>query len=194
MTALMNVEFEDEHGTTRRLTREEVLAFVTLLSGAGNETTAKLIGWTGKLLSDHPDQRRDLVEDPSLITDAVEEILRYESPGAQNARWSIADVEFSGTTIPAESAVVCCMGAANRDDRRFPDGDIFDVHRKPAGILTFSFGIHFCLGAALARLQGRVALQEVLKRFPEWTVDEAGASLNPSSTTRGYDALPVVIP
>jgi cytochrome P450 len=191
MTALLNVEFEDEHGETRRLQRDEVLNATMLLAGAGNETTAKLIGWTGKLLGDHPDQRRAIVEDPSLASDAIEEILRFEPPGFQFARSVVADVEFSGGTVPAGNIVVCSLGAANRDPRRFPDGDRFDIQRRPVGILTFSFGIHFCLGAALARLQGRVALEEVLKRFPEWTVDEAQAVLVPSSTTRGYDTLPV---
>ena len=193
MTALLNVEFDDEHGTTRRLRRDEVLNATMLLAGAGNETTAKLISWTGKLLADHPDQRRAIAEDLSLVPDAIEEILRFEPPGFQFARWVVADAEFSGGIVPAGNAVVCSLGAANRDPRRFPDGDRFDVRRRPAGILTFSFGIHFCLGAALARLQGRVALEEVLKRFPEWTVDEARAVLVPSSTTRGYDTLPVQV-
>jgi cytochrome P450 len=191
MTALLNVEFEDERGETRRLRRDEVLNATMLLAGAGNETTAKLISWTGKLLGDHPDQRGELVQDPSLAPDAIEEILRFEPPGFQFARSVMTDVEFSGGTVPAGSVVVCSLGAANRDPRRFPDGDRFDIRRRPAGILTFSFGIHFCLGAALARLQGRVALEEVLKRFPEWTVDETRAVLVPSSTTRGYDTLPV---
>jgi cytochrome P450 len=193
MTALLNVEFEDETGAIRRLTREEVLTYVTLLSGAGNDTTAKLIGWTGRLLADHPDQRRKLVENPTLIPDAVEEILRYEPPGFQNARYVTEDVEFDGGTVPAGNVVVCIMGSANHDDRRFPDGDRFDIDRRPSGIMTFSFGIHFCLGAALARLQGRVALEEVLKRFPEWTVDETGAELRPTSTTRGWETLPVLV-
>jgi cytochrome P450 len=134
-----------------------------------------------------------LVEDPSLIPDAIEEILRIEPPGFQNARYVVEDVEFSGGKVPADSVVVTIMGSANHDDRRFPDPERFDIHRKPTGILTFSYGIHFCLGAALARLQGRVALEEVLKRFPEWTVDEDRAVLRPTSTTRGYDPLPVVV-
>lgn len=193
MTQLLTAEFEDEHGTTRRLTREEVLTFVNLLAGAGNETTAKLIGWAGKVLADHPDQRQQLVDDPALVPDAVEELLRFEPPGFQNARYAVEDIEFSGGTVPAGSVVVCVMGAANRDDRRFPDGDRFDIRRKPTGILTFAYGIHFCLGAALARLQGRVALDEVLRRFPEWSVDEGRAVLRPTSTTRGYETLPVVV-
>jgi cytochrome P450 len=193
MTALLNVEFDDEHGVTRRLRREEVLNATMLLAGAGNETTAKLIGWTGKLLADHPEQRRELRDDPALVPDAIEEILRFEPPGFQFARSVVTDVEFSGGIVPAGNVVVCNLGAANRDPRRFPDGDRFDIRRRPVGILTFSFGIHYCLGAALARLQGRVALEEALKRFPEWTVDEARAVLVPSSTTRGYDTLPVTV-
>ena len=193
MTDLLNVEFEDETGTSRKLTREEVLTYVNLLAGAGNETTAKLIGWAGKLLGDHPDQRRDLVEQPALASDAIEEILRYEPPGVQCARVALEDVEFQGETVPAGSVVLCLMAAANRDDRRFPDGDRFDIRRRPSGILTFSFGPHYCLGAALARLQGRVALEEVMKRFPTWTVDDSAANLVASSTTSGYDTLPVVV-
>jgi cytochrome P450 len=193
MTELLNVEFEDETATRRRLRREEVLTFVTLLAGAGNETTTKTIGWSAKLLSDHPDQRRDLVENPGLVGGAVEEILRYEPPGPQMSRVAVEDVEFQGRIVPAGSVVLCLLGAANRDERRFPDGERFDVRRAPTGILTFSFGIHFCLGAALARLEGRVALEEVLKRFPEWTVDEANSNLVASSTTRGYDSLPVFL-
>jgi cytochrome P450 len=193
MTDLLNVEFEDEEGVTRKLTREEVLTQVNLLSGAGNDTTAKLIGWSGSLLAEHPDQRRELAADRSLIPQAVEEILRYETPGMQNARWVVEDVEFSGGTIPAQSAVATIMASANHDERRFPDAERFDIHRKPVGILSFSFGAHFCLGAAMARLQGRVALDEMLDRFPEWAVDEDGAKMQVTSTTRGWEHLPVTI-
>ena len=99
----------------------------------------------------------------------------------------------TGETVPAGSALLCLVGSANRDERRFPDPDKFDVHRKPAGHLTFSYGIHYCLGAALARLEGRVALEEVLKRFPTWTVDEDAAMLASTSTVRGWETLPVLI-
>ena len=193
MTALLNVEFEDEHGVTRKLTRQEVMTFVSLLSGAGNETTAKLISWTGKILSDNPDDRKLLVDDPSLIPNAVEEILRYEPPGMQNARYCVEDVEFDGGVLAAGSSLVCVMASANHDERRFPDPERFDVRRATTGMMTFSFGMHFCLGAALARLQGRVALEEVLARFPEWTVIEEQAVLVPTATTRGYKTLPVVV-
>jgi cytochrome P450 len=112
----------------------------------------------------------------------------------QNARYAAADVEFDGGVVPAGSALVCIMASANRDERRFPDPDRFDVRRRPTGFMTFAFGAHFCLGAALARLQGRVALEEMLKRFPEWTVVEEESVIEPTSTTRGWKHLPIVIP
>jgi cytochrome P450 len=194
MTELLRAEFEDETGTIRRLTREEVLTYVNVVAGAGNETTTKLIGWTGKVLADHPDQRRELVEDRSLISNAIEEILRYEPPAPHVARYVTQDVEHHGHTVPEGSAMIFLIGAANRDDRRYPNGDRFDVHRDVGQHLTFGYGIHFCLGAALARLEGRVALDEVLKRFPEWDVDRDSARLAPTSTLRGWETLPVVTP
>jgi cytochrome P450 len=193
-TELLTAEFEDETGTVRCLSREEVLTYLALLAGAGNETTTKLIGWAGKVLADNPDQRRMLVEDPSLIPGAVEELLRFEPPGPHIGRYVTRDVDFHGTTIPAGSALLCLAGSANRDERRWTEPDRFDVRRDEGAHLTFSFGIHFCLGAALARLEGRVALEEVLKRFPEWTVDEDGARLAFTSTVRGWETLPVTVP
>lgn len=194
MTELLNAEFEDETGTTRRLTREEVLTYVNVVAGAGNETTNRLIGWTGKVLGDHPDQRRELVEDRSRIPNAIEELLRYEPPAPHVARYMTRDVEYYGQTVPEGSVMIFLVGAANRDDRRFPDGDRFDIHRDVGQSLTFGYGIHFCLGAALARLEGRIALDEVLQRFPNWDVDLENARLAPTSTVRGWDTLPVTIP
>jgi cytochrome P450 len=194
MTELLQAEFQDETGVVRRLKREEILLYVNILAGAGNETTNRLIGWTGKLLADHPDQRRQLVEDPSLIPNAIEEILRYEPPALQIGRYVARDVEVHGQTVREGSAMLFLAGSANRDDRNFPDGDRFDIHRKISQHLTFGFGIHFCLGAALARLEGRVALEEVLKRFPRWEVDTSAAKLASTSTVRGWETLPVFIP
>jgi len=191
MTELLQAEFEDETGKVRRLNREEILTYVNVIAGAGNETTGRLIGWAGKVLADHPDQRRQLVEDCSLIPNAIEELLRYEPPAPHVGRYVARNVEVHGQTVPEGSVMLLLVGAANRDDRRYPDGDRFDIHRKIDQHLTFSFGIHFCLGAALARLEGRVALDEVLKRFPEWEVDWAGAKLASTSTVRGWETLPV---
>jgi cytochrome P450 len=191
MTELLRAEFEDVTGTVRRLTREEVLNFVNLLAAAGNETTTRLIGWTGKVLAEHPDQRKELVEDRSLVKAAIEELLRFEAPSPVQARYVTADVEHHGQVVPAGSAILLLNGSANRDDRRFVDGDSFDIHRKIDHHLSFGYGVHFCLGAALARLEGRVALDEVLQRFPEWEVDWDNAVQARTSTVRGWERLPV---
>jgi len=143
------------------------------------------------VLAEHPDQRRELVEDPSLIPNAIEELLRYEPPAPHVGRYVARDAEFGGRTVPAGSAMLFLVGAANRDDRRYPDGDRFDIRRNVGQHLTFGYGVHFCLGAALARLEGRIALDEVLKRFPEWEVDYDAAKLAPTSTVRGWETLPV---
>ncbi len=193
MTMLLNAEFEDETGTKRTLTRDEVLTYTQVLAGAGNETTGRLIGWLGKLLGDHPDQRRELVEDRSLIPNTIEEALRFEPTGPHVARYVARDVDYYGVTVPEGSAMLLLVGSANRDERRYDDPDRFDIHRDIGQHLTFGFGLHFCLGAALARLEGRVALDEVLSRFPEWEVDLDNARLAPTSTVRGWDTMPVVL-
>ena len=192
MTELLNAEFDDIDGQRRRLTREEVLNFTNLLAAAGNETTTRLIGWTGKVLAEHPDQRRELVDDRSLVPKAIEEILRYEAPSPVQARYVTSDVEHHGTVVPAGSAVLLLNGSANRDDRKFPDGERLDIHRTIDHHLSFGYGIHFCLGAALARLEGRVALDEVLQRFPEWDIDWDNAVQARTSTVRGWERLPVL--
>ncbi len=191
MTQLLTIEFEDETGTTRRLTRTEVLTYTNMLAAAGNETTTRLIGWTGKVLAEHPDQRRQIAEDPSLVPQAIEELLRYEAPSPVQSRYVTRDVELYGQTVPEGSVMVLLNGSANRDERQFTDGDVFNIHRKLGHHLSFGYGIHFCLGAALARLEGRVALDEVLKRFPAWEVDWDHAIQARTSTVRGWESLPV---
>jgi cytochrome P450 len=195
MTELLNAEFVDETGTTRNLTRLELLTYLNVVAGAGNETTTRLIGWAGKVLAEHPDQRRELVENPALIPQAIEELLRFEPPAPHVARYVTRDVELYGQTVPEGSAMMMLIGAAVRDSRQFPpDGDVFDIHREVRQHLAFSVGTHYCLGSALARLEGRVALEEILKRFPEWEVDMASASLSPTSTVRGWESMPAVLP
>ena len=192
MTELLHAEFEDESGALRRLNRAEVLGYVNLIAAAGNETTTRLIGWTGKVLADHPDQRRQLVEDRGLVPNAIEELLRFESPSPVQARYITRDVEHHGQVVPAGNVVLLLTGSANRDDRRFPDGDRFDIHRTIDHHVAFGYGVHFCLGAALARLEGRVALDEVLQRFPSWEVDWGNAVQARTSTVRGWECLPVL--
>ncbi|OAA27910.1 cytochrome P450 [Frankia sp. EI5c] len=193
MTELLNARFEDETGTSRQLTRTEILTYVMLLAGAGNETTTRLIGWTGRLLAEHPDQRRQIAQDRSLVPNAIEEILRFEAPSPIQARYVARDVTHHGQTIPEGSIMTLLNGSANRDDRHFPDADRFDIHRRIDRHLSFGYGIHFCLGASLARLEGRVALDEILNRWTDWDVDWADAKLAHTSTTRGWERLPVSI-
>jgi cytochrome P450 len=191
MTQLLHLEFEDETGTTRELRRDELVLFLTLITGAGSDTTVNAIGWAGSLLSDHPDQRRMLIDDPSLIPNAVEEVLRFEPPSYHIARTVAEDIELQGQVVPAASVIVTLPGAANRDERQYESGDTFDVTRKPGQTFTFSFGPHFCLGASLARLETKVAMEAALKYFPDWTVDQDDAALTTGIDTRGWDSLPV---
>jgi cytochrome P450 len=193
MTMLLNAEFEDETGETRTLTRQEVLTYTSVLAGAGNETTGRLIGWLAKVLADHPDQRRLVVEDRSLVQNVIEETLRFEPTGHASARYVTEDVEYYGTTLPAGSAVLLLMASANRDPRRFEGPDTYDVLRNDVQHLTFGYGLHFCLGTHLARLEGRVALDELLNRWPEWDVDYSGMKLASTSTVRGWERLPIVV-
>ncbi len=194
MTELLNVEFVDETGTTRRLTRDELLVYLNVVAGAGNDTTTRLIGWAAKVLAEHPDQRRQLVQDPALIPRAVEELVRFEPPAPHVARYVTRDVEIHGQTVPQGSIMMMLIGAANRDHRQFPpDGEVFDIHRAQRAHLGFSVGAHYCLGSSLARLEGRVALEEILKRFPEWEVDLASAVFSTTSTIRGWESMPAII-
>jgi cytochrome P450 len=192
MTKLLNAEFEDETGTVRRLREDELLTYVGLLAGAGNETTTRLVGWTGKVLAENPDQRAEIAADRSLLPQAIEEILRYEAPSPVQARMMTRAKEYYGETVPEGSIMLLINGSGNRDDRHFPDGDRFDIHRKIDHHLSFGYGLHFCLGAALARLEGRVALDEVLNRWPEWDVDWDNVKQAHTPTVRGWEKLPVV--
>jgi cytochrome P450 len=193
ITRLISTEFQDETGTTRTLTRDEALMYLMVVAGAGNHTTNRLIGWTAKVLAENPHERRAVVADRSLIPNAIEETLRYEPSSTQIARYVDRDVELYGQVVPEGSAFLCLVGAANRDERVFPDPDRFDVNRKFGHHLTFGYGAHFCLGAALARLEGRVVLEELLNRFTDWEVDYDNCRLGSSPGVRGYEALPIVI-
>ena len=194
MTELLHAEYEDVTGERKTLTHAEVLGYINLLAGAGNETTTRLIGWTGKVLSDHPDQFREVAEDRSLVPNVIEEVLRYEAPSPVQARYVTRDVEHHGKVVPEGSAILLLTASGNRDERKFPDADEFDIHRRIDHHLSFGYGIHFCMGAALARLEGRIALDEVLQRFPSWEVDHDHAVQARTSTVRGWETLPVVTP
>jgi cytochrome P450 len=194
MTELLNAEFTDREGVVRTLTRDEILGYIGLLAGAGNETTTRLIGWAAVLLAANPDQRKALVDLPELIPNAMEECLRYEPPSPVQSRYVTHDVELHGRAVPSGSVMVVINGSANRDERQFEDPDRFDVRRKSQRHLSFGYGLHFCLGAHLARLEARVAFEEVLKRFPEWQIDTPNAVQARTSTVRGWEKLPVLVP
>jgi cytochrome P450 len=191
MTELLAAEIDEPDGTHRPLSRTEVLSYTAMIAGAGNETTARLIGFMGQLLSDHPDQRRELAADPSLIPDAVEESLRYEPPAPVQARYVAQDAEHYGRVVPEGSFMLLLNASANRDEHQFPDPDRFDIHRRGSH-LSFGQGLHFCLGSALARLEARVAFEEVLKRWPDWEVDYANAERAHTASVRGWARLPVI--
>jgi cytochrome P450 len=193
MTQLLHTEFTDEKGERKTLRRDQVLIFVNILAGAGNDTTNRLIGWIGKTLADHPDQRRDIYQNRALIPQAIEEVLRFEPPPYQVARYVERDAEFHGVTVPAGSAIVALPAAANRDQRVFGNGDDFNIHRDRQANLSFGFGLHSCLGNVLARSEGRVALDEILKRFPEWEIDIDKVQLASTTGVRGWDAMPAYV-
>jgi cytochrome P450 len=182
---LVQAEITDD-GTTRRLTSDECTEFAILLYTAGTETVAKLLGNAAVVLAANPDQRATLAAEPAVIPNAIEELLRLEPPSPINGRWTTRDVELHGTVIPKDSKVLLLTGSAGRDERAFSDPDQFDVRRSTTHHLSFGHGAHFCIGAALARLEGRVALEETLSRFPEWDVDPLGVERAHTSTVRGY--------
>jgi cytochrome P450 len=191
LTDLTVAEITEPDGSVRRLTIPEAADFAFLLISAGTETVARLLGWAAVLLDRHPDQRDVLIADPGLIGNAVEELLRYEAPSPVNGRWLTRDVELHGQVIPEGSKVLLLTGSAGRDEREYPDADRFDVRRQFDHHVSFGHGIHFCIGAALARLEGRVALEETLRRMPSWSVDIDNAVRLHTSTVRGWVNVPV---
>jgi cytochrome P450 len=193
MTELLNARFVDDRGDERTLRDDELLGYIGLLAAAGNETTTRLIGWTAYLLDRFPDQRRLLAADRSLVPNAIEEILRYEAPSPVQGRYVTRDVELYGTRVPEGSTLLLLNGSANRDEREFEDADRLDVRRRDIHHLSFGHGIHFCLGASLARLEGCIALEEILARWAEWEIDPEGAEMARTSSVRGWNRLPARI-
>jgi cytochrome P450 len=177
----------------RSLSPEEVLGFCFLLLIAGNETTTKLIGNALFWLAAFPDQRAQLLTNPSLIPAAVEETLRFDTSTQALARVLTRDVELHGTTLPAGAKGLLLFGSANRDERRWDEPDRFDVGRNPAGHLAFGHGLHHCLGAPLARLETRVALDVLLPRLGEYRVDADAAVRVHSGNVRGFARLPIEV-
>ncbi|MEO2136892.1 MAG: cytochrome P450 [bacterium] len=189
MSDLVASEIELEDGSTRRLSDDEVHGFVNLLSSAGNETVARLLGWTALLLSEHPEQREQLAADASLIPGAVEELLRYEAPSPIQARYVTRDVELHGQIVPEGSKIALLNGSAGRDEREFTDADRFDITRPIDSHVSFGYGLHFCIGASLARMEARVAIEETLARFPRWEASREKIEMVHTSTVRGPSSV-----
>ncbi len=193
LSGLVQAEITDDDGRQRRLTDDEAAGFANLLVSAGTETVARLLGWACVVLGAHPEQRAQLADDPGLVPGAVEELLRFEPPSPVQGRWLTEPAEVQGTVLPPGSRVLLLTGAAGRDERAYADPDRFDIHRPQGQHVSLGLGIHFCLGAALARMEGRIGIEEVLSRFPRWEVDIDRAVLQHTSTVRGYSSIPVRI-
>jgi cytochrome P450 len=187
-------EIEDDDGSSRPLTDREILDFIGLLAGAGNETVARLLGSAGWVLPQHPDQLARLVAEPDAIPGAVEELLRYEAPSPVQARVTLRETTMRGVTLAAGSKVLLLTGSAGRDEREYgPTADRFDAFRPLGRHVSFGYGTHFCLGASLARNEARIALEELFERFPTWEVDVDHAERVHTSTVRGFLRLPVQV-
>ena len=193
MTTLLNAEFEDEHGVTRTLTRHEVLTYTAVLAGAGNETTGRLIGWLAKLLAEHPDQRRQIVEDRSLIPRVIDETLRFEPTGHSIARCITQDVEYHGP--PSRPAAPCCCRwhrpTATHAATRTPTSTTSTARTSstsPSGSACTSASARASPGS-----KARSPSTSSSNRFPEWDVDYSGMELAPTTTVRGWEHMPIVL-
>ncbi len=186
--ALVRAE-EDHH----QLTAREVLAMCLLLLLGGNETTTNLIGSTVLTLLSHSAELAKLRADLTLVPQMIEEMLRYEAPAQALLRQATADTKIAGSTIPAGSGVMILYGSANRDERQFPNPDVFDVTRNPQEHLAFGFGIHYCIGAPLARLEARIAMDGFLRRFPKVSLRDQRREWIDSFVVREPESLPLVL-
>ncbi|MSO78456.1 MAG: cytochrome P450 [Acidimicrobiia bacterium] len=176
----------------RSLTKLELLGFCTLFVIAGHETTTKMVANAVELLDRHPDQRRQLIDDPTLIPAAVEEVLRFHNSTQYMHRTLTRDIERHGQIMREGQSVLLVIGAANHDEREFgPTAENFDIHRRAERHLAFGYGAHFCLGAALARMEGRVALEEIHRRIPDYVVDRDRARRFHSGNVTGWTSLPI---
>ena len=192
LSILIQAELSDSVGEHRTLTQEEVTNRLVELTIAGHETTAKLVANGAVALTWYRDQRKELIADPPLWAGAVEEMLRWDPPSHVQGRWVEEDVTVRGVTIPADSRVALLTAAANHDERQFDEPEFFDIHRKVERHVGFGFGTHLCIGAALARLETRVAFEELLARYPDYELD-GPATRAWSSNVRGLAHLPIVL-
>ena len=195
ISRLLQAEIEGDDGASARLSDEEAAVFAGLLASAGSETVTKLIG-NGIVLFDlHPAQWQLVLDDPGTVPPAVEEVVRYWAPTQYQGRFSLSPSEWEGGTIPAGVPVFLVTGSANRDEREYPDADRFDItrDRSRSVALGFGHGIHVCIGAHLARLESRVAFEELRARYPRYRVDHGGLRRVQMSNVAGFSSVPVEV-
>jgi cytochrome P450 len=189
---LIAVEVERD-GVATKLDDVEIAGFASMLGGAGAETVTKLVGNAVVTFAEHPAQWQMLLGDRSRIPAAVEELLRWEAPAQYLVRYSMKDIELHGTTIPAGNPVLLCVGAANRDERAFADADSFDINRdrSQAQNLGLGYGVHSCLGAALARMESALALDKLLDHMPRYEIVREGLRRVAMTNVIGWNNVPV---
>jgi cytochrome P450 len=188
--ALFEAEIETEDGRTTRLTDGEIVGFCSLLGAAGSETTTRLLANAAVLFARHPAEYARILAEPARIPDALEEVVRHSGPTHYAARTITRDVEWYGRRIPKGDRILLLIASANRDERQYPDPDRFDIGRTIPNTISFGQGVHFCLGASLARLESRVALEEFAKRFPRYAVDESRCERVHMSNVHGFSSVP----
>jgi cytochrome P450 len=193
ISKLIAAELKNDDGTISRLDDVEIAGFASLLGGAGAETVTKLVGNAAVLFADNPEQWQKVLDDPANIPAAVEEILRYHPPAQYVGRWTLKDVTLHGVTIPKDSPVLLVNGSASRDERAYDDPDRFDIDREQGQNIGFGYGIHSCLGAALARMESRIALELLRERMPRFEVDRAGLRRVNMTNVAGFSHVPVKV-
>jgi len=193
MSQLVHAKAKEADGVERGLSNDELLGFLGLLTAAGNETLTKFFGNGIYHLERYPKARKEISENKAIIPNAVEEILRFDPPSQYQGRIAMCDIEMHGQVIPKGDRVILVTGAACRDEREYPNPDVLDIHRKINRQLALGFGYHLCLGASLARLEGKIALEEFFKRFPNYEVDENNLGYVHSSNVRGFTSVPIRI-
>jgi cytochrome P450 len=191
ISRLIAAEVDRGDGETTRLTDEEISGFAALLGGAGAETVTKLVGNAVVLFARNPGEWQKVLADQATIPGAVEEILRYWPPSQYQGRFSVREATYSGVAVPAGFPTILVTGSATRDERFYDQPDTFDIGRPPSLAIGFGYGIHSCLGAALARMESRIAIEELARRFPRYIVDEEGCGRVHMSNVAGYSRVPV---
>lgn len=193
ISRLIETNVTREDGETTSLDDVEIAGFVSLLGGAGAETVTKLVGNAPVCFADSPDQWQKILDDPEKIPGAVEELLRYHPPAQYVCRYTLKDFTLHGVTIPAGKPVLLINGSASRDERVYKNPDAFDIEREQGQNIGFGYGVHSCLGAALARMESKIALELMRERMPRFEVDRDGLRRVNMTNVAGYSQVPVTV-